>query len=365
MRLMHWMVALLAAVLVSACGGGGGSSGSDPKTPTVQTTAPATLSMPLGVVQSYSVFGGVAPYSVSSSDVRVLNASVSDQTLILNSVGQGNATVTIRDRNGGSAAVAITVGDPLTLSLSSVQTYVGDRVKVLISGGTPPYRVSTLEIALKGTIVGNELTLEMLSVGGPFDVVVLDARNQQVKMTVEKILAGSPQFNLVPASLSIPETSTESFTLQALGGVAPLTARSLRPDLLAVSVSGNIVTVQTGTQGNRCVSANTPVDIEVNDARGGYAKATITIINDPNVCGLSVSSSSVTVPVGGSVKVLLKGVSPTGTVATTSSSNTVATASYAAGFVTITGVAVGSATISVTDSGPPPQLATIAVTVVP
>jgi hypothetical protein len=132
---------------------------------------------------------------VSSSDVRVLNASVSDQTLILNSVGQGNATVTIRDRNGGSLAVAIAVSDPLTLSLSSVQTYVGDKVKILISGGTPPYRVSTLEIALKGTIVGNELTLEMLSVGGPFDVVVLDARNQQVKMTVEKILAGSPQFN--------------------------------------------------------------------------------------------------------------------------------------------------------------------------
>jgi hypothetical protein len=320
--------------------------------------------MPLGVVQSYSVFGGVAPYSVSSSDVRVLNASVSDQTLILNSVGQGNATVTIRDRNGGSAAVAVTVGDPLTLSMSSVQTYVGDTVKVLISGGTPPYRVSALDIALKGTIVGNELTLEMLSAGGPFDVVVLDARGQQAKMTVTT-LAGSPQFNLVPASLSIPETSTESFALQALGGVAPLTARSLRPDLLAVSVSGNIVTVQTGTQGNRCVSADTPVDIEVNDARGGYAKATITIINDPNVCGLTVSSSSVTVPVGGSVKVLLKGVSPTGTVATTSSSNTVATASYAAGFVTITGVAVGSATISVTDSGPPQQLATIAVTVVP
>jgi hypothetical protein len=248
--------------------------------------------------------------------------------------------------------------------MSSVQTYVGDTVKVLISGGTPPYRVSALDIALKGTIVGNELTLETLSVGGPFDVVVLDARGQQAKMTVTT-LAGSPQFNLVPASLSIPETSTESFTLQALGGVAPLTARSLRPDLLAVSVSGNIVTVQTGTQGNRCVSADTPVDIEVNDARGGYAKATITIINDPNVCGLSVSSSNVTVPVGGSVKVLLKGVSPTGTVATTSSSNAVATASYAAGFVTITGVAGGSATISVTDSGPPPQLATIAVTVLP
>jgi hypothetical protein len=305
---MHWMVALLAAVLVSACGGGGGSSGSDPKTPTVQTTAPATLSMPLGVVQSYSVFGGVAPYSVDSSDVRVLKASVSDQTLILNSVGQGNATVTIRDRNGGSVAVAVTVGDPLTLSSSSVQTYVGDTVKVLISGGTPPYRVSTLDIALKGTIVGNELTLEMLSVGGPFDVVVLDARGQQAKMTVEKILAGSPQFNLAPTTASIPEGSTVTLSLRISGGVGPYTVQSLNPALLSATLVGNTVNV---TNVARCLKADTPVGVQVIDSRGASAKATITLLDDPRLCPqLRLSPSAVTGYVGDRITVNIQGGSP-------------------------------------------------------
>jgi hypothetical protein len=365
---MHWMVALLAAVLVSACGGGGGSSGSDPKTPTVQTTAPATLSMPLGVVQSYSVFGGVAPYSVSSSDVRVLNASVSDQTLILNSVGQGNATVTIRDRNGGSAAVAVTVGDPLTLSMSSVQTYVGDTVKVLISGGTPPYRVSALDIALKGTIVGNELTLEMLSVGGPFDVVVLDARNQQVKMTVEKILAGSPQFNLAPAAMTISETSTEPLSLQISGGISPYTVRTSDLTLLqpsANTVTGNTVTLLTGTKGNRCVNADSTVTVEIQDAKGAYATSKITITDNPTGCAglLRATPATLTVNIGSTVSVVIEGQSSNSAISVVSTDPAVATATWDTTVVRVTGVAAGSADIILTDNAQPGVSLRIPVTV--
>ncbi|MCI4440545.1 hypothetical protein [Tibeticola sp.] len=367
---MHWMGALLAAVLVSACGGGGGSSGSDPKTPTVQTTAPATLSMPLGVVQSYSVFGGVAPYSVSSSDVRVLNASVSDQTLILNSVGQGNATVTIRDRNGGSVAVAITVGDPLTLSMSSVQTYVGDTVKVLISGGTPPYRVSALDIALKGTIVGNELTLKTLSVGGPFDVVVLDARGQQAKMTVTT-LAGSPQFNLAPAAMTISETSTEPLSLLISGGTSSYTVRTSDLTLLqpsANTVTGNTVTLLTGTKGNRCVNADSPVTVEIRDANGAHATSAITITDNPSGCGnLKAVPASVTVTRGSDASVLIQGQAANGTIRLVSSRTDIATVSErldANGIAAVHGVAVGTTDIIVTDSAQPGVSLTFTVTVV-
>ncbi|GAB4203006.1 MAG: hypothetical protein Fur0019_01610 [Tibeticola sp.] len=387
MRVLSFLAALMVAAVLSACGGGGGSSGSNPQQPTVQTTAPAALRMPLGVVQQYRVYGGVAPYQVTSSDSRIVNASINGEVLLINSVGQGTANVQIRDRNTGVVTVAVTVGDPLALSLSSVTSYVGDTVRVLITGGTPPYRVSVLDIALDATVNGNELSLLLKAVGGPFDVTVIDALNQTAKMTVEKIIPGSPQFNLVPASVSVSENSQAPITLTAIGGVGPLTVRSSDPTLLAASVSGNVITLTTGSKGLRCVPDTTSVQIEVQDTRGAFANATVTLVDNPLGCGLIVSSNAVTVIQGESVKVNLSGMSAGGTITVQSRnveptplSTPWATASYADGVVTITGLSTavtttsGTATVTtladsvnaivtVIDSGPPTQNVQINTTV--
>ena len=68
MRFMSYLTALLVAVLLAACGGGGGSSGSNPNRPTIFTTAPAELSLPIGAVRQYEIRGGVAPYTVSTAN---------------------------------------------------------------------------------------------------------------------------------------------------------------------------------------------------------------------------------------------------------------------------------------------------------
>lgn len=386
MRVLSFLAALMVAAVLSACGGGGGSSGSNPQTPTVQTTAPATLRMPLGVVQQYRVYGGVAPYQVTSSDSRIVNASVNGETLLINSVGQGTANVQIRDRNTGVVTVAVTVGDPLALSITSAKSYVGDTVRAIITGGTPPYRVSVLDIALEGTINGNELSVLLKAVGGPFDVAVIDALNQTVKMTIETI-PGSPQFNLVPAALSVSENSQAPIILTALQGVGPLTVRSSDPTLLQASVSGNVITVTTGSQNRRCVDQDTDITIQVQDARGAFATATITLLDNPLGCGLIASSKQVAVIQGESVRVNLTGMSPGGTITVQALnieplkgfSPPFATASYADGVITITGVSTSvcgtdtsatctpqySVTSSVTaiESGPPTQSVNILATV--
>lgn len=386
MRILSFLAALMMAAVLGACGGGGGSSGSNPQQPTVLTTAPAELRMPLGVVQQYRVYGGVAPYQVTSSDSRIVNASINGEVLLINSVGQGTANVQIRDRNAGVVTVAVTVGDPLALSLSSVKSYVGDTVRAIITGGTPPYRVSVLDIALDATINGNELSLLLKAVGGPFDVSVIDALNQTAKMTVE-IIPGSPQFNLVPAAISVSENSQAPIILTAIGGVGPLTVRSSDPTLLAASVSGNVVTLTTGSSGLRCVPDSTPVQIEVQDSRGAFANATITLVDNPFGCGLIVSSNAVTVFEGESVRVNLSGMSAGGTITVQSKnvedeplSTPWATASYADGVVTITGLSTAVTTtsgtttvttladsvqakVTVIDSGPPTQNVTIDTTV--
>lgn len=337
MRFLSYVFTLLLAVALTACGGGGGSSGSNPNRPTIFTTAPSSLSMPLGVVQQYSVRGGVAPYTVSSDNLRVANASLRGDALLINSVGQGSANITIRDNNGGSTSVAVTVGDPLTLSMTTLKAYVGDKIKVLIAGGTPPYRVSTLDAAVTGTVNGNELLLTLNAVS-KVDVVVLDARDHQAKVNVE-VITGSPQFNLVPIAQTISENSTQPTVLTVIGGVGPFTVRSSDTTLLNAAVSGNSVTLTTGTNGNRCVPADTIVAVTVVDSRGAFATSSILIADNLAGCGLRLSTKSVAVIEGDSVKLTLEGMSSAGSISLKSSDPTKATVSYDNGIITVKGVA--------------------------
>ena len=336
MRFLSYVFTLLLAVALTACGGGGGSSGSNPNRPTIFTTAPSSLNMPLGVVQQYSVSGGVAPYTVSSDNLRVANASLRGDALLINSVSQGSANITIRDNNGSSTSVAVTVGDPLTLSLDTLKSYVGDKIKVLIAGGTPPYRVSTLDTAVTGTINGNVLLLTLNAVS-KVDVVVLDARDQQAKVNVE-VITGSPQFNLVPVAQTISENSTQPTVLTVIGGIGPFSVRSSDTTLLNASVSGNSVTLTTGTNGNRCVPADTAVAVTVVDSRGAFATSSILIADNLAGCGLRLSTKSVAVIEGDSVKLTIEGLSSTGTVTLQSTDPSKVTASYGNNIVTIKGL---------------------------
>jgi hypothetical protein len=237
----------------------------------------------------------------------------------------------------------------------------------LISGGTPPYRVSTLDIALKGTIVGNELTLEMLSVGGPFDVVVLDARDQQAKMTVTT-LAGSPQFNLAPAAMTISETSTDPLSLLISGGTSPYTVRTSDLTLLqpsASTVTGSTVTLLTGTKGNRCVNADSTVKVEIQDAKGAYATSKITIADNPTGCPglLRATPATLTVRNGSTVSVVIEGQSSNDAVKVVSTNPDVARATWDTTLVRVEGRAAGSADIILTDDAQPGVSLRIPVTV--
>ncbi len=337
MRFLSYLTALLVAVLLAACGGGGGSSGSNPNRPTIFTTAPAALSLPIGAVRQYEIRGGVAPYTVSTANPRIVKTAYSGEVFTVNAIGQGTAAINVMDNNGGATSINVTVGDPLALSSSNIKSFVGDKITVFITGGTPPYRVSSLDIAVTGVVNGSELLLTLNAVS-KVDVVVLDALNQQVKMNVE-VIPGSPQFNLVPVGQTISENSTQPTVLTVIGGVGSLSVRSSDTNLLKASVSGNSVTLTTGTNGNRCVPADTPVTITVTDSRGAFAISTITIADNPAGCGLRVSAKPVVVIAGNSVGLVLDGISDTGTISINSSDPSKATATYSNGVITVTGVA--------------------------
>lgn len=337
MRFLSYLTALLVAVLLAACGGGGGSSGSNPNRPTIFTTAPAELSLPIGAVRQYEIRGGVAPYTVSTANPRIVKTGFSGEVFTINAVGQGAATVNVMDNNGGTASINVTVGDPLKLSADNIKSYVNDKITVLITGGTPPYRASTLETAVVATVNGSDLLLDLRALG-EIEVVVVDALNQSAKVKVE-VIAGSPIFSLVPAAQTIAENSTQPISLKVFGGVGQLTVQSSDTNLLRASISGNIVTVTTGTNAQRCVPADANVIITVTDSRGGFATASIKLVKNLGGCGLRISANPVVVIAGNSARLILDGISDTGTISINSSDPSKARATYSDGVITVTGVA--------------------------
>ena len=100
-------------MILAACGGGGGSAGTSSGSAVVVvpliTTAPAALTVAVGAVQDYRISGGKAPYQVSSSNVQVSLASVSDTSLKITGVATGISDVVITDSAGGTTKIGVTV----------------------------------------------------------------------------------------------------------------------------------------------------------------------------------------------------------------------------------------------------------------
>ena len=72
------------------------------------TTAPATLSMSAGSTLSFSVGGGAQPYSVTSTDSRVVTGAISGTTLTVSALKSGTAALQIVDALGKILQVVVT-----------------------------------------------------------------------------------------------------------------------------------------------------------------------------------------------------------------------------------------------------------------
>ncbi|MES2938385.1 MAG: hypothetical protein V4864_11930 [Pseudomonadota bacterium] len=134
----------------------------------LSTTAPSSVVVALNTTSDYSVSGGTAPYSVSSSNPSVLTGSiVSGSVLRLTGVTAGSATVTVFDSAGASKQISATVTQPgavlqlLPAAFSISETYAGNIV-LNIFGGTGPYTALTSDLVRAPvSVAGNQVTVTL------------------------------------------------------------------------------------------------------------------------------------------------------------------------------------------------------------
>jgi hypothetical protein len=177
--------------------------------------------------------------------------------------------------------VAVTIGlTPLSVTPNSATGIIDDILVATIVGGAPPYRASVGNILVAtASIVGSDQLTIQLKQTGQTVITVLDANNQSAPYSVTSN-AATPGIRLSPSVLTVSEKDNQAITLSVYGATGSISVFSSDIALLRAAVVGSKVSVTTGSNGTRCVAANTPVVITVVDSTGASALATVTIADN-------------------------------------------------------------------------------------
>jgi len=245
------------------------------------TTAPPSVTIAIGSTQTYGVGGGTGPYTATSSNTSVAVVSLVGNNLLVTGLKAGSASIVVRDAVGATVPVAVTVGlAPLSLTPNSATGIIDDVLVATIVGGAPPYRASVGNILVAAaSIVGSDQLTIQLKQTGQTVITVLDANNQSAPYSVTSN-AATPGIRLSPSVLTVSEKDNQAITLSVYGATGSISVFSSDIALLRAAVVGSKVSVTTGSNGTRCVAANTPVVITVVDSTGASALATVTIADN-------------------------------------------------------------------------------------
>lgn len=257
MNIVKLVWGLLLAMLLTACGGGGGSSGINPNQPNLLTNAPSNLTLPLGTERSYTLSGGLAPYTVASSSADVVSVLQASGTFKLSALKAGVAQVRLQDAQGQAITLTVTVTKDATPILTvqapdSVVLRIGLAQSYQITGGQGAYGVASSDAGvLRATVEANGMLNLVAVSSGNASVRVYDQSGNVTVLSAQVI----PVAELaVQAPTSVRVAAGVTQTYQILGGVPLYNATSSDTSVVRASVDfGNTLTLVGAGPGNAVV----------------------------------------------------------------------------------------------------------------
>jgi hypothetical protein len=352
---------------------------STPGVPPV-VASPQTLNLSTGASADVLLSGGSGNYDFAVSNSAVATATLNGGKLtVVAGNTAGNATITVRDQADATRSVtipvAVTAGpapvQPMTASPSSATGAVSESLKFLLQNGTAPYDVVVSNPAVASVqlpVAANLLTVQLLQ-AGDVTLVVTDAKGQTLNIPVTVKQGQGASLRFAPSAFEISEDDLQPIFLTVFGGTPPY--RAITSDLMlsSVQVNSDQFSVGLGTQGNRCIN---PVDqqgnyipsgfynvtLTVMDAGGAFATSVMTIRDNgtgmPGICpaggGLSTTAGlSTTILFGSSRTYSISGGAQPYTVASSNPAVAAVALSSQNGF-SITGLTVGTATVTIRDA---------------
>lgn len=262
------------------------------------TSAPSAVTIISGSTVTYSIGGGTAPYTVTSSNSGAATVLVTGSSYTVTGANVGTASIVIRDSVGASTTVAATISGaaqtPVDVLPGDSTGAVGDTLSFNISGGSTPYTILNNNPSIAAiTQNGATFTAKLLNQGSTV-VTITDKQGQTKKVTITANAAAS-QLRISPSALTVGEDSTNSIELTIYGGTGPyraftsdLTLSSVPSGTITQGTSGTALTIGLGSNSTRCVTVKDTggtiliggtydMTITVIDSLGASATATLTL----------------------------------------------------------------------------------------
>lgn len=157
------------------------------------TLATTALNLSIGDEEMVNITSGSGNYSVQSSDVSIVIATIEDNSVFVTAVGGGAATITVTDiQSGKTADIVINVNYfPLTLSASSMELKIGDEETVSITSGNGSFSLKSSDTAVAtAKLEGFSIKITAVS-SGSATITVTDIKSEQTA-TIEVTVSPTP-----------------------------------------------------------------------------------------------------------------------------------------------------------------------------
>lgn len=295
------------------------------------TTAPASLTLAPGSAGTYSIGGGKAPYTATSSNPAVVGVSLSGGTLTINGLASGSAAVVIRDSAGATLSITVTVQTVAALSISApsavtiapgasaAQTYY-------INGGMQPYSATSSNVSVATVAVsGDRLTVTGVQAGSA-QILIRDFAGSTVTLSVTVAAPASIPLSISPSSVTAFINDTVFARIS--GGTPPYKVDTGVTDALTATIANtNEVTI-------KLLRAMAGYSFIVLDANNQTATLSLTASAGTNVFRLSPATLTISETEAQDVLLTMYGQAP-GTVRVFTSNTTLLGASVSGNVVTL------------------------------
>lgn len=222
-------------------------------------------------VTEYTVSGGEAPYTASSSDANAFVVRSGDNSFRFRAIKAGTFTLTFRDKQGRAVTKTIQVKAvlPLDVKLSTEKPAPGDPVTVTVSGGISPYRYITSEMAAYVALpVGKTSFTVTFQREGTKQITVSDNRTAlSRKVTVAK--------KIVPMVITLTDNQ---MTVGASQFVTLSGGTGAGYSLTASPPQGVAIQQQQPNRFNIIAKNPGPVTLTARDSQGNTVPRTVTVV---------------------------------------------------------------------------------------
>lgn len=245
-------------------------------TSTLFSTAPSTVAMAIGASPSYSISGGVAPYTVISSNLGVVSVApvfplTTNSLFTLTGVGAGSGTIRITDSVGIKLDIAVNVTGSSTVDLATsapakVNLGVLANVSYSIIGGVGPYFIEPGDKTLVNITPTSSNTFQLTGVAaGTTKIFISDSAGKQISFDLVILAATSQSMVVSPNSVSLANVGDVLY-FRVDGGNPPYTVISNNP--AAISITSGTVLNSSGVFTAYMANTGTAVSIVVSDSKG-------------------------------------------------------------------------------------------------